>query len=85
MRDTPSFQSITGWRLRPSCPRSSKTSRCISMGAFSRSELFRIEPNRVAVVGHSAGGSGADGGIVLKPCPKAIVSFYGYGDIAGAV
>ena len=46
--------------------------------------LFRIDPNRVAVVGHSAGGYLAlMSGVRFKPEPKAIVSFYGYGDIVG--
>jgi acetyl esterase/lipase len=47
-------------------------------------KLFRIDPNRVAVIGHSAGGYLAlMAGFVLNPRPKAVVSFYGYGDIAG--
>ena len=46
--------------------------------------LFRIDPARVAVVGHSAGGYMALlSGFRLNPRPKAIVSFYGYGDVAG--
>ena len=44
--------------------------------------LFRIDPNRIAVVGHSAGGYLAlMAGVRLKPRPAAVVSFYGYGDI----
>jgi acetyl esterase/lipase len=47
-------------------------------------KLFQINPDRIAVVGHSAGGYLAlMAGFVLKPRPKAIVSFYGYGDIRG--
>ena len=48
-------------------------------------KLFRIDPNRIAVVGHSAGGFlTLMAGFRLTPRPAALVSFYGYGDIAGA-
>lgn len=47
-------------------------------------ELFRIDPDKVALVGDSAGGYlTLMGGFRLKPRPKALVSFYGYGDITG--
>jgi len=43
-----------------------------------------LDPSRLAVVGHSAGGYLAlMAGVRLRPRPKAVVSFYGYGDIAG--
>jgi acetyl esterase/lipase len=47
-------------------------------------ELFHIDPDRVAVVGHSAGGYlTLMTGFCVEPRPQALVSFYGYGDIAG--
>jgi acetyl esterase/lipase len=46
--------------------------------------LFRLDPGRVAIVGHSAGGYLAlMAGCCVTPRPKAVVSFYGYGDIIG--
>lgn len=46
--------------------------------------LFAIEPDQISVIGHSAGGYLAlMAGFVISPQPKAIVSFYGYGDIIG--
>jgi acetyl esterase/lipase len=46
-------------------------------------KLFRIDPNRIAVVGKSAGGYLAlMAGFRFNPRPAAVVSFYGYGDIA---
>ena len=48
-------------------------------------ELFQIDPERIAVVGHSAGGYlTLMTGFCVSPRPRALVSFYGYGDIAGA-
>ena len=45
---------------------------------------FAIDPGRLAVVGHSAGGYLAlMSGCCVTPRPRAIVSFYGYGDIIG--
>ena len=47
-------------------------------------ELFRADPNRIAIVGPSAGGYlTLMAGFCLKPRPAALVAFYGYGDIAG--
>jgi acetyl esterase/lipase len=47
-------------------------------------ELYSVDPRRIAVVGHSAGGYLAlMSGCCAVPCPRAIVSFYGYGDIVG--
>jgi acetyl esterase/lipase len=56
--------------------------------AWVRSEgpkLFNIDAERIAIVGHSAGGYlTLMAGFRLKPSPKALVSFYGYGDITGS-
>lgn len=47
-------------------------------------KLFRADPDRIAVVGHSAGGYLTFmAGFRVGPRPRALVSFYGYGDIAG--
>jgi acetyl esterase/lipase len=48
-------------------------------------ELFWINPGRIALVGNSAGAYLAlMAGFSVTPRPKALVSFYGYGDITGA-
>jgi acetyl esterase/lipase len=45
---------------------------------------LRIEPDRLAVCGASAGGYLTQmTGFAIKPRPKALASFWGYGDIVG--
>ena len=45
---------------------------------------FQIDAERIAVIGHSAGGYLAlMAGYCVEPRPRALVAFYGYGDIAG--
>ncbi|MBL8177753.1 MAG: alpha/beta hydrolase [Bryobacterales bacterium] len=47
-------------------------------------KLFAADPSRIAIVGGSAGGYlSLLAAAKLQPKPKAVVSFYGYGDIAG--
>jgi acetyl esterase/lipase len=46
--------------------------------------LFQINPDRMFVMGQSAGGYlTLMAGFSVKPQPTALVSFWGYGDIAG--
>lgn len=46
--------------------------------------LFGADPERLAVVGHSAGGYlTLMAGVAVEPKPRVLVSFYGYGDIIG--
>ncbi len=46
--------------------------------------LFQVDPKRIATVGASAGGYLAlMAGARVRPKLQAVVSFYGYGDIAG--
>jgi acetyl esterase/lipase len=50
----------------------------------SQGEKIGVDAERIALVGHSAGGYLAlSGGARFTPRPKAVVSFYGYGDISG--
>jgi acetyl esterase/lipase len=47
-------------------------------------ELFSINPEKVAVMGGSAGGYlTLSSGFRVRPAPSVLVSFWGYGDIAG--
>lgn len=47
-------------------------------------DAIGIDPDRLGVVGHSAGGYlTLLAGHRVDPAPKALVSFYGYGDIIG--
>lgn len=47
-------------------------------------DLLGIDPDRTAMVGHSAGGYlSLMAGVRLRPGPQALVAFYGYGDITG--
>lgn len=49
------------------------------------SRLCNIDPDRVVIAGASAGGYlTLTAGFLLCPRPKALISFYGYGDISGA-
>jgi acetyl esterase/lipase len=46
---------------------------------------FGLDPERVGVVGHSAGGYlTLMAGMHVRPRPRALVAFYGYGDVAAA-
>ncbi|WP_409974260.1 alpha/beta hydrolase [Bacillus sp. Bva_UNVM-123] len=45
---------------------------------------FSIDPNRIAVIGGSAGGYLALSTGTFQNKPRAIVSFYGYGDISAS-
>ncbi len=47
-------------------------------------QRYAINPDRLAVAGHSAGGYlTLMAGFRVQPRPRALVSFYGYGDIVG--
>jgi acetyl esterase/lipase len=47
-------------------------------------ELFQIDPERIGVIGNSAGGYlTLMTGVHAMPRPRALISFYGYGDIVG--
>lgn len=44
--------------------------------------LFHIDPKRLVVIGHSAGGYlTLMAGFAVEPRPQALIAFYGYGDV----
>lgn len=46
-------------------------------------ETFRIDPTRIAIAGGSAGGYlTLCSGFLVEPRPRALVAFWGYGDVA---
>ena len=48
-------------------------------------KLFSIDPDRIAVIGHSAGGYlTLMTGFCVGPRPKALIPFYGYGDVTAS-
>lgn len=75
------------YRLAPETKLAAILEDLDSAYAWIRAEgpkLFHADPNRIAVMGGSAGGYlSLVAGYREKPAPKAIVSFWGYGDIAG--
>jgi acetyl esterase/lipase len=75
------------YRLAPETKLSTIIEDLIDAYHWVRTEgpsLFNIDPDRIAVVGHSAGGYlTLMAGFCLDPRPKALVSFYGYGNITG--
>jgi acetyl esterase/lipase len=56
----------------------------IAWVATDGTRLAALDPDRLVVVGHSAGGYlTLLSGYAVQPRPRALVSFYGYGDILG--
>lgn len=74
------------YRLAPECKLEEIVADLRDAFAWVRSagpNLMRVDPDRIAVIGHSAGGYLAlMAGFCVQPRPRAVVSFYGYGDIA---
>ncbi len=79
-----SSRRIIAWPRRSSFPPSSRILRDVYTWLRQTGpEVAAIDPERIAVIGHSAGGylTLMAGG--LEPRPRALVAFYGYGDIIG--
>jgi acetyl esterase/lipase len=75
------------YRLAPETKLPEILSDVVSGVAWVREEgarRFAIDPARLAIVGHSAGGYlTLLAGNRVSPLPQALVSYYGYGDIIG--
>jgi acetyl esterase/lipase len=75
------------YRLAPETKLPEILSDVISGIAWAREEgsrRFAVDPARLAIVGHSAGGYlTLLAGSRVSPLPQALISFYGYGDIIG--
>lgn len=75
------------YRLAPETKMAGIVEDIVDAFRWVRSECpsrFGIDPDRLAAIGHSAGGCLALlAGVHVEPKPKAIVSFYGYGDVGG--
>ena len=76
------------YRLAPATKLSGIHEDVVDAYAWLRREgpaKFSLDPNRIAVMGSSAGGYlTLSGGYLFEPRPAALVSLWGYGDIAGA-
>jgi acetyl esterase/lipase len=71
------------YRLAPQTKLAGILADLTDVHAWTNAGALGIDPTRIGVVGHSAGGYLAlMSGIWLHPRPRAIVSFYGYGDLS---
>lgn len=74
------------YRLAPETKLAAIIEDLVDAFAWVRKEgpqLVRADPRRIGVVGHSAGAYlTLTAGFRVNPRPQALVSFYGYGDIA---
>ncbi|NPV06709.1 MAG: alpha/beta hydrolase [Anaerolineae bacterium] len=70
------------YRLAPESKLPEIADDVLTAWAWTREGVPDLDPERLAVIGHSAGGYLALLlGTTTHPAPRAVVSFYGYGDI----